>query len=97
MAATEKPYSEENENYNVKIQYFEYNKLEDQKLSIDSTGSKIFKIESNQYSINHLVDTLANEKRNKTDFIINLKLESKKGITKKEFVNIIKKYDQETK
>ena len=89
----EKPYSQTTENYDVKIKYFEYNDLEKQKLVVDSSKNRIFRIEANQYSINHLVDSLTNKERKKTDFIIDLKLESKKGITKEEFVDIINKYD----
>lgn len=89
----EKPYSQTTENYDVKIKYFEYNDLEKQKLVVDSSKNRIFRIEANQYSINHLVDSLTNKERKKTDFIIDLKLESKKGITKEEFLDIINKYD----
>lgn len=93
----EKPYSQTTENYDVKIKYFEYNNLEKQKLVIDSSKNRIFRIEANQYSINHLVDSLTNKERKKTDFIIDLKLESKKGITKDEFINIINRYDLNNK
>lgn len=89
----EKPYSQTTENYDVKIKYFEYNNLEKQKLVIDSSKNRIFRIEANQYSINHLVDSITNKERKKTDFIIDLKLESKKGITKDEFIDIINIYD----
>lgn len=89
----EKPYSQTTENYYVKIKYFEYNNLEKQKLVIDSSKNRIFRIEANQYSINHLVDSITNKERKKTDFIIDLKLESKKGITKDEFIDIINIYD----
>lgn len=93
----EKPYSQTTENYDVKIKYFEYNNLEKQKLVIDSNKNRIFRIEANQYSINHLVDSLTNKERKKTDFIIDLKLESKKGITKDEFIDIINRYDLNNK
>lgn len=93
----EKPYSQTTENYDVKIKYFEYNNLEKQKLVIDSSKNRIFRIEANQYSINHLVDSLTNKERKKTDFIIDLKLESKKGITKDEFIDIINRYDLNNK
>lgn len=93
----EKPYSQTTENYDVKIKYFEYNNLEKQKFVIDSSQNRIFRIEANQYSINHLLDSLTNKERKKTDFIIDLKLESKKGITMEEFVEILNKYDIENK
>lgn len=96
-AVFEKPYTVKTDKYEVQIIYSEYNDLDKQKLIIDSSGNKLFKVESNQFSINHLVDSLTGEKRKKTDFIIDLKLESKKGITKEEFVDIINKYDMENK
>lgn len=96
-AVFEKPYTDKTDKYEVQIIYSEYNDLNKQKLSIDSSGNRIFRIESNQYSINHLLDSLTNEKRKKTDLIIDLKLESKNGITKEEFIHIINKYDIENR
>lgn len=93
----EKPYSQTTEKYDIKIKYFEYNNIEKQKFVIDSSKNRIFRIEANQYSINHLVDSLTNKERKKTDFIIDLKLESKKGITKDEFIDIINRYDLNNK
>lgn len=93
----EKPYSQTTEKYDIKIKYFEYNNIEKQKFVIDSGKNRIYRIEANQYSINHLVDSLTNKERKKTDFIIDLKLESKKGITKDEFIDIIKRYDLNNK
>lgn len=90
----EKPYKQDNQDFTIEIKQFEYNDLEKQKIDVDSIGSHIFNIESNQYSLNHLVDTIAHGKREKQDIIVNLKFTSKKGVTKERFIEIIEEYDK---
>lgn len=95
MGILEKPYEKHTKNYDLSIKFHELNDLNKQKLSVDSSNGKIFKIDIKQYSINHIVDTLTNKNRNDTDFIIDLELNSKKGITKDEFIRIINQYDSD--
>lgn len=94
LLSLEKPYKQNDKNISIEIKQYEYNNLENQNLIIDSIGTKIFKVEANQYSLNHLVDTIANEERRKTDIIVNLKVISNKGISKKKFLEIIDDFDQ---
>lgn len=97
MGMLEKPYEKKTNDYYLSIKYHEFNDLKKQKLSVDSSNGKIFKIDVKQYSINHIVDTLTNKNRNASDFIIDLELNSKKGITKDEFIKIINQYDTDNK
>lgn len=94
LLSVEKPFQQNDQDLSIEIKQFEYNNLESQNLTIDSIGSKIFKVEAKQYSLNHVVDTIANEQRRKTDVIVDLKLTSKKGITKENFVEIIEDFDK---
>lgn len=94
LLSVEKPFQQNDQDLSIEIKQFEYNNLESQNLMIDSIGSKIFKVEAKQYSLNHLVDTIANEQRRKTDIIVDLKLTSKKGITKEKFIEIIEDFDK---
>lgn len=94
LLSVEKPFQQNDQDLSIEIKQFEYNNLESQNLTIDSIGSKIFKVEAKQYSLNHMVDTIANEQRRKTDVIVDLKLTSKKGITKENFVEIIEDFDK---
>ncbi|WP_413534128.1 CPBP family intramembrane glutamic endopeptidase [Empedobacter brevis] len=90
-----KPYESTTSDYSVTIKYHEYFTPEKQSLTIDSANGWIYAIDSKQYSINHLVDTICLTERLDTDFIIDFNLKSKKGITKSQFLEIIKKYDEE--
>ena len=94
LLSVEKPYQQNDQNLSIEIKQFEYNNLDSQNLIIDAIGTKVFKVEAKQYSLNHLVDTIANEQRKKTDIIVDLKLTSKKGITKEKFVEIIENFDK---
>lgn len=94
LLSVEKPFQQNDQDLSIEIKQFEYYNLESQNLTIDSIGSKIFKVEAKQYSLNHVVDTIANEQRRKTDVIVDLKLTSKKGITKENFVEIIEDFDK---
>ncbi|WP_276681295.1 CPBP family intramembrane glutamic endopeptidase [Empedobacter brevis] len=89
----EKPYVKTTNNYDVTIEYYDYNNLDNQNFFVDSVGSKIYKIQVSQFSINHIADTISNQKRNKMDFIIDIKLNSKNGISKEDFYDILKEYD----
>ena len=94
LLSVEKPFQQNDQNLSIEIKQFEYNNLDSQNLIIDAIGTKVFKVEAKQYSLNHLVDTIANEQRKKTDIIVDLKLTSKKGITKEKFVEIIENFDK---
>lgn len=65
LLSVEKPFQQNDQDLSIEIKQFEYNNLESQNLTIDSIGSKIFKVEAKQYSLNHVVDTIANEQRRK--------------------------------
>lgn len=89
----EKPYVAKANDYKIEIKHFEYNNSKDQHLKIDSLHGKIYRIEVHQLSIN-AIDSLFQYKRNKEDFIINLHFESKNGVSKKKFVDIMREYDK---
>lgn len=91
----EKTYTKANDNYDVTIKYYDYNDLNEQKIIIDSSNNKIYKLEASQFSINHITDTISSKKRDKIDFIIDIKVDSKNGITKEDFYKIIQEYDKE--
>lgn len=86
------PYEAEAENYTLKIseKYF-YDKDKGKDIKIDSSNGKIYKMQVEQYSFQHLLDTLYQKDRYHIDDIfIQLKLESKKGVTKTEFLDILR-------
>lgn len=91
----EKPYAKENDNYSLRIKYINYNNKNSQKFEIDSSSNKIFKVEINEYSINHILDSLFQHKRNKEDHLINIHLKSEKGISKKNLKKVLLDYDKE--
>ena len=90
----EKPYENSSENHTLIIEYLNYNTNKLQKLEIDSISNKIFKIHIEEYSFNHILDTLYQYERNKEDLLINIKLESKKGISKEEFKKLLFDYEK---
>jgi membrane protease YdiL (CAAX protease family) len=90
----EKPYQKVTENYTLKIEYLNYSSKNLQKFKIDSISSKIFKAEIEEYSINHILDSLYQYKRKRDDHLVNIKLESQKGITKEEFKVLLLAYDK---
>ena len=71
-----------------------YNTNNQQKFQIDSTSNRIFKIDIEEYSFNHILDSLYQFERNKEDILINMKLESKKGITKEELKELLSDYEK---
>ncbi len=90
----EKPYELINNDTNLKIEYLNYNSNNQQKFQIDSTSNRIFKIDIEEYSFNHILDSLYQFERNKEDILINMKLESKKGITKEELKELLSDYEK---
>jgi hypothetical protein len=54
----------------------------------------MYKAEIKEYSINHILDSLYQYKRNREDHLINIKLESQKGLTKEEFKVLLLEYDK---
>lgn len=87
------PYIDQNEKYTLSIceKYF-YNPDQKQVLKIDSSQGKIYKMEVEQYSFQHLLDTLyQKDKYYIDDVFIKLNLESKKGIDQQELLEILKK------
>lgn len=90
----EKPYEKKTKNYTVKIQNLNYNTNKPQKFEIDSNANKIFKINIEEYSINHILDSLYKYNRESDDVLLNIKLNSKEGVTKEEFKTIVLEYDK---
>ena len=93
------PYQEKTEKYSIEIseKYF-FDEDEKQVFKIDSLQGKIYKIEVGQYSFQHFLDSLyQGNKHQINDAFIKMKFDSQKGVTKEEFVEILKKeYDIES-
>ena len=90
----DKPIKESNNTYSIAIEeklFFEKNKP--QYIKIDSSNGKILKIDAQQYSIQHILDTIyAKGKYNVEDEIINIKFNSKKnGISKEDLLQALQK------
>ena len=90
------PYQEKIEKYSIEIseKYF-FDEDEKQVFKIDSLQGKIYKIEVEQYSFQHFLDSLyQGNKHQINDAFIKMKFDSQKGVTKEEFIEILKKeYD----
>ena len=90
------PYQEKTEKYSIEIsgKYF-FDEDEKQVFKIDSLQGKIYKIEVEQYSFQHFLDSLyQGNKYQINDTFIKMKFDSQKGVTKEEFIEILKKeYD----
>ena len=87
------PYQEKTEKYNIEIseKYF-FDEDEKQVFKIDSLQGKIHKIEVVQYSFQHFLDSLyQGNKYQINDAFIKMKFDSQKGVTKEEFIEILKK------
>ena len=87
------PYQEKTEKYNIEIseKYF-FDEDEKQVFKIDSLQGKIYKIEVEQYSFQHFLDSLyQGNKYQINDAFIKMKFDSQKGVTKEEFIEILKK------
>ena len=69
--------------------------MKKQVFKIDSLQGKIYKIEVEQYSFQHFLDSLyQGNKYQINDVFIKMKFNSQKGVTKEEFIEILKKeYD----
>ena len=93
------PYQEKTEKYSIEIseKYF-FDEDEKQVFKIDSLQGKIHKIEVEQYSFQHFLDSLyQGNKYQINDAFIKMKFDSQKGVTKEEFIEILKKeYDIES-
>ncbi len=94
ISVFEKPYERITDDYALKIEYLNFNTSKPQKFQIDSTSNQIFKIDIEQYSLNHILDSLYQYERNREDILINIKLESKTGLTKEKFKNLLFDYDK---
>jgi membrane protease YdiL (CAAX protease family) len=90
----EKPYEKVTEKYTLKIEYLNYSTKKSQKFEIDSISGKMFKAEIEEYSINHILDYLYQYKRERNDYLVNIKLESQKGLTKEDFKVLLLEYDK---
>jgi hypothetical protein len=90
-----KPYEKENERYSVKIEQLSHSQVELQKFEVDSSANKVFKLKINEYSLNHILDTLFQHERLREDYVINLHFESKKGTSKEDLKKILLEYDKE--
>jgi len=90
------PYQEKTEKYSIEIseKHF-FDKDEKWVFKIDSLQGKIYKIEVEQYSFQHFLDSLyQGNKYQIDDAFIKMKFDSQKGVTKEEFIKILKKeYD----
>ena len=89
------PYQEKTEKYSIEIseKHF-FDEDEKQVFKIDSLQGKIYKIEVEQYSFQHFLDSLyQGNKYQINDVFIKMKFDSQKGITKEEFIEILKKED----
>lgn len=71
-----------------------YNTSKTQKFQIDSTSNRIFKIAIEEYSFNHILDSIYQYERNRDDILINMKMVSEKGMTTEEFKKLLMEYDQ---
>ena len=93
------PYQEKTEKYSIEIseKYF-FDEDKKQVFKIDSLQGKIYKIEVEQYSFQHFLDSLyQGNKYQINDAFIKMKFDSQKGVTKEEFIEILKKeYDIES-
>jgi membrane protease YdiL (CAAX protease family) len=90
----EKPYEKSEKNYTLKIENLRYNTSNRQKFQIDSISNKMFKVDIEEYSINHILDSLYHYNRKRDDCLVNIKLASSKGLTKEEFKVLLLEYDK---
>ena len=88
-----KPFVEITSNHSIIVKEKSYfNKNKPQIIKIDSVSNKIQSIDIEQYSLQNILDTIYNnETYYVDDVLINLKFKSKEGITKQNFLEILKK------
>lgn len=88
-----KSYQDKTPHYSIEIlEKNFFDPYQKQVLKIDSLQGKIYKMEVEQYSFQHLLDTLyQKEKYYIDDSFIQLKLNSQKGLTKSELLEILKR------
>lgn len=86
-------YNEKTENYSISFSSKSYyEKEKGRSIKVDSTNGKIYKIDISQYSFQHALDTLyQKDKYYIDDSFIELKFHSEKGVTKEEFLEILRK------
>lgn len=89
----ESPYDVQDGNFKLYVKASNYSKPNKQLFSIDSLNGKIYHVSVKEYSINHVMDSLFNINRNKSDFIIDLQFKSREGIPKEEFIKLIEVYN----
>jgi len=90
----EKPYSIDDENYSLKIEFSAFNTNEPQKYNIDTAANRIYKITTREYSINHILDSLFKHERYAEDYLINIDFESKEGLDIETFKDLLLDYDK---
>jgi len=86
------------QSYNLEIkERLFFNKQDKQSIKIDSSAGKIYKIESRQYSFQHILDTVYGRHTYYTDdFLLDMKFRSRNGVSKEDFKKILEKeYDIE--
>ncbi|MBV7441697.1 CPBP family intramembrane metalloprotease [Weeksellaceae bacterium TAE3-ERU29] len=89
------PYQTNNSEYNIFIDAKVFSDIDRQKFKIDSANNKIYKVDIQDYSINHILDSIYKFKRKEEDFVIDVNFNSKKGIDKNQFKEILIKYAEE--
>jgi hypothetical protein len=86
-------YIEKKSTYTIAIEEKPYfDKEKQHTIKIDSVNGKIHSLNVQQFSIQHVLDTLyKKEKYYVDDVLINLNFKSKQGLKKEEFIKILKK------
>lgn len=91
-----KPYTEQSAEYQISIEEIPFfSKGKDQVFKIDSTKNGMQAVHLEQYSLQHLLDSLySKDKYYMDDVLINLDFKSKTGLKKDAFLEVLKKeYD----
>ena len=86
-------YIEKKSTYTITVEEKPYfDKRKQQTIKIDSINGKIHSLNVQQFSIQHVLDTLyKKEEYYVDDVLINLNFKSKQGLKKEEFIKILKK------
>jgi membrane protease YdiL (CAAX protease family) len=88
----EKPYVKEDEYKSVNIKYLSFMSSNEQIFEVDSLNGKIFQVKIQDYTMNHVYDSLLKIERNQEDFLLNLNIDSSKGLSLKEIQEILDQY-----
>ncbi|MEH7890397.1 CPBP family intramembrane glutamic endopeptidase [Elizabethkingia meningoseptica] len=88
-----KPYVDQSDHYKLEINEIPFfQKDKPHTIRIDSLNGKIYKIKIEQYSMQHLLDTISvKDKYYVDDVLMDMKLDVPKGITKDELIKILQK------